>query len=58
MGETDNVFLYLQSAIQIYETYAGVDHPDTAHLYFNLAFSFKERAKIVNFLIRNIYFIG
>jgi hypothetical protein len=47
LGENEASFKYIINAIQIYQIYVGVDHPDTSHLYFNLAYAYKERARIV-----------
>jgi hypothetical protein len=47
LTHSETQFKYLLDAIQIYEYYVGVDHPDTALLYMNIAFAYKEKAKIV-----------
>lgn len=43
-------FKYLLDAVQIFEYCVGVDHPDTALLYMNLGFAFKEKARIVRII--------
>ena len=48
VGNPDDIYKYLRTAIEIMEFCVGVDHPETAELYTKLALAYKDRAQVVS----------